>query len=289
MTMWADPGVHGEQSTPDVPPLRAYGLAPGLEGYRLADLRCAPGPDAWRAEGLYSESGVALVLSGVFEFASQGRAGTAVPGAFVFANKGEEFSCQHLHKDGNRRTVIFFSGDFLDAVAGDLSLSKARFPSGPAPPSPLTPRVSGFMHRIAHNNCDSDEAALAIAGTGLQAGLGTSTSDVVCAAERRRIVDVVRHINARFAEPCTLDALAAVAGMGRFRFARRFRTVTGETANQYVLHRRLSAAAGLLLGSRRTVSEIAYDVGFNDLSYFYLRFKNAFGSAPGLWRRLQGG
>lgn len=287
MTMWADPGLHGEQSAPGLPPLRAYGLAPGPEGYRLADLRCAPGPDAWCAEGLYTESAVALVLSGVFEFASQGRAATAVPGAFVFANKGEEFSCQHLHADGNRRTVVFFSDEFLDAVAGDLCLSRARFPAGAAPPSPLTPIVSGFMHRIAHKSGDSEEAALAIAGTGLQAGPGTATLDVVCAAERRRIVGAVRHINARFAEPCTLDILAAVAGMSRFRFARRFRAVTGETASQYVLHRRLSSAAALLLGTRRTVSEIAYDVGFNDLSYFYARFKGAFGSAPGQWRRLQ--
>ena len=289
MTTWADPGVHGEQSAPDVPPLCAYGLAPGPEGYRLADLRCAPGPSAWRTDGAYTESALALVLSGVFEFASRGRTATAVPGAFVLANKGEEFSCRHLHADGNRRTVIFFSGEFLEAVAGDLCLNEARFPAGAAPPSPLTPMVSGFMHRIAHKSGDSEEAALAIAGTGLQAGPGVPKPDVVCAAERRRIVDAVRHINARFAEPCTLDTLAAVAGMGRFRFARRFRAVTGETANQYVVHRRLSAAAMLLLGTRQPVSEIAYDVGFNDLSYFYARFKGAFGSAPGHWRRVQGG
>jgi AraC family transcriptional regulator len=288
MTMWADPGLDGAPGAPGFPPLRAYGLAPGPEGYRLADLRCAPGRDAWRAEGLYTESAVALVLSGVFEFASEGRTGTAIPGAFVFANKGEEFSCRHLHADGNRRTVIFFSSDFLEAVADELSLTKARFPSGAAPPSPLSPIVSGFMHRIAHGSGDSDEAALAIAEHGLRAGQAASKPDAVCAGERRRIVEVVGYINANFAGPCTLDVLAGIAGMNRFRFARRFRAVTGETANQYVLHRRLAAAAVLLLGTSAPVSQIAYDVGFNDLSYFYARFKNAFGSAPGSWRQAQG-
>jgi hypothetical protein len=41
------------------------------------------------------------------------------------------------------------------------------------------------MHRIAHKNGDSDEAALAIAENGLQAGLGETTADVVCPLQER--------------------------------------------------------------------------------------------------------
>lgn len=73
--------------------------------------------------------------------------------------------------------------------------------------------------------------------------------------------------------------------MSRFRFARRFRAVTGETANQYVVNRRLSAAAARLAATARPISEIAYDVGFNDLSYFNACFRSTFGCAPSAWRR----
>lgn len=267
------------------PPIGAYGLAPGPAGYRLGDLRCAPGRDGWRTEGTYSQSGVGVVLSGVFDYASESRSSMVVPGGFLFANQHQAFSCQHLCADGNRRFVLFFCNALLEAIAGDLGLNSASFPAASAPPSSLTPRVSGFMMRIAQRSEDQDEAALAIAQSALLNANGWAEEYAASAADRQRIIAVVRHINASFNDACTLDDLALIAGMSRFQFARRFRAVTGDTANQYVLNRRLSAAAAQLVSTGRPVSEIAYQVGFNDLSHFYGRFKSAFGSAPGEWRR----
>lgn len=288
MTPWLDGAFDEASLVSTIPSRQAYGLPPGPAGYRLADLRCLPGRDGWYVEGLYSQCAVGLVLSGVFDYASKGRLRTAVPGTFLFANKSEPFSCRHLCGDGNRRLVMFFAVDLLEAVADDLRLDAARFPAASAPPSPLTPTVSGLMLRIARRRDDSDEAAAAIAAAALRGARHRSDPDNVPAADARRIVDVVRHVNAHFAAACTLDGLASVAGMGRFRFARIFRAVTGETPSQYVLNRRLSAAAARLAASRSPVTEIAYEVGFNDLSYFYARFRSAFGCAPGAWRRLQG-
>lgn len=55
-----------------LPAIEAYGLPPGAHGYRLADLVCTPGRrDPWVAEGAYSQSAVALVASGVFEYRSK--------------------------------------------------------------------------------------------------------------------------------------------------------------------------------------------------------------------------
>lgn len=108
---------------------------------------------------------------------------------------------------------------------------------------------------------------------------------VIQAGDTRRILDVVRYIDANFADPCSLDALASIAGMNRFRFSRIFRAVTGETANQYVIDRRLRAAAASLTSTKRKITEIAYDVGFNDISYFNARFRSTFACAPSEWRK----
>ena len=83
----------------------------------------------------------------------------------------------------------------------------------------------------------------------------------------------------------TVKADGAVAKMNRFRFAKRFRAVTGETANQYVINRRLSAAATRLASSKAPIAEIAFEVGFNDISHFDACFRSAFGCAPSVWRR----
>jgi AraC-like DNA-binding protein len=283
MTFWPDTRFDGISTDAKIVDPTAYGIAPGPAGYSIADLRCVPAVQR-HAQGVYTESGVALVLSGMFEHLSDSRACMAVPGSLVFANKRAEFSCRHQGLEGNRRIVVFFSEQLLEPLATDLRLDAPRFQAASAPPSRLTPLVAGLLLRIARGAVDSDEAAVAVANICLGAS-GTLASDRASDVDTRGVLDAVRYINAHFAEPCPLDTLAAVAGMNRFRFAKRFRAVTGETANQYVINRRLSAAATRLTATKSPIAEIAFAVGFNDLSHFDACFRSAFGCAPRVWRR----
>lgn len=289
MTFWPDTRFDGISTDAKIADPTAYGIPPGPSGYSIADLRCVPTVQR-HAQGVYTESGVALVLSGIFEHLSDSRACMAVPGSLVFANKRAEFSCRHQGLDGNRRIVVFFSEKLLEPLATDLCLDAPTFQAAAAPPSRLTPMVAGLLLRIARGAADSDEAAVAIAHICLSASgrfcSGRFYSDRASDVDTRQVLDAVRYINAHFAEPCPLDTLAAVAGMNRFRFAKRFRAVTGETANQYVINRRLSAAATRLASTKLPIAEIAFDVGFNDISHFDACFRSAFGCAPSIWRRI---
>lgn len=269
----------------DTPPMQSYGLAPGRSGYRLAELQCAPKGAIRRVDGAYSEYAVALVIAGAFEYASRAGAAISVPGSLVFGNANEEFSCTHLSGDGNRRLVLFLGQGMLEAIAADMGLDEVKFSRSGAPPCRASPAIAANMLNIARRSGDSDESAIAIASAALAPADPERAAVKASPSDERRILETVRYINANFAESCSLDDLAAIAGMGRFTFARRFRAITGETANQYVLSRRLSAAAALLSGTSAPVSDIAYDVGFRDLSYFYAQFRSVFGLAPGRWRR----
>jgi AraC family transcriptional regulator len=283
MTFWPDTRFDGICTDARIADPTAYGIPPGPSGYSIADLRCAPTVQR-HARGIYTESGVALVLSGTFEHLSDDHACMAVPGSLVFANKRSEFSCRHQGLEGNRRIVVFFSEQLLEPLATDLHLDAPRFPAASAPPSRLTPRVAGLLLKMARGSADSAEAAVALAHICLSASdrFGSERAPDV---DTRRILEAVRYINAHFDEPCPLDKLAAIAGMNRFRFAKRFRAVTGETANQYVINRRLSAAATRLCVTQAPIAEIAFDVGFNDLSHFDACFRSTFGCAPSVWRR----
>ena len=283
MTFWPDTRFDGIGTDAKIVDPTAYGIAPGPSGYSIADLRCMPTVQR-HARGVYTESGVALVLSGTFEHSSDSRACMAVPGSLVFANKGAEFSCRHQGVEGNRRIVVFFSEELLEPLAADLQLDAPRFQAAWAPPSRRTPRVAGLLLRIAQGAVDSIDAAVAVAHMCLGAS-GRFCPDRASKADTRGVLDAVRYINAHFAEPCPLDTLAAVAGMNRFRFAKRFRAVTGETPNQYVINRRLSAASARLAATKAPIAEIAFDVGFNDISHFDACFRSAFGCAPSIWRR----
>ena len=282
MTFWPDMRLDGLAADAKIADPTAYGIPPGPAGYSIADLHCVPAVQR-QTQGIYTESGVALVLSGTFEHLSDSRACIAVPGSLVFANKSAEFSCRHQGLERNRRIVVFFAEKLLEPLAEDLHLDEPKFHAAWAPPSRLTPRVAGLLLKIARGAVDSEEAAVTIAHICLAAA-GRLSSDKASDADTQRILDAVRYINAYFAEPCPLDTLAAVAKMNRFRFAKRFRAVTGETANQYVINRRLSAAATRLAATQAPIAEIAFEVGFNDLSHFDACFRSAFGCAPSIWR-----
>lgn len=65
----------------------------------------------------------------------------------------------------------------------------------------------------------------------------------------------------------------------------------GTTYSNYVLGRRLALAQGMILSEAATVpiSQIAYNVGFNDLSYFNRTFRTRYGARPSDLRRAANG
>jgi AraC-like DNA-binding protein len=69
------------------------------------------------------------------------------------------------------------------------------------------------------------------------------------------------------------------------RFLRTFKRVTGVTPHQWVLRARLRDAARRLADTRAPVTEIALDVGFEDLSNFIRTFRAEFGVSPSRFRR----
>ncbi len=69
-------------------------------------------------------------------------------------------------------------------------------------------------------------------------------------------------------------------GIGRNRLQRELKTATGFSPAEFIRSVRLQEAHKLLEDGRLNVSEVAYSVGFNNLSYFTRSFKTQFGMLP---------
>lgn len=97
----------------------------------------------------------------------------------------------------------------------------------------------------------------------------------------RAVRDYVRH---HLRETITLNDLAAEIGMSRFHFARRFRSATGTTAHEFVLHHRVQHARTMLERTSTPLSEIARECGFADQPHLTREFKKRVGITPGAYR-----
>jgi AraC-like DNA-binding protein len=92
-------------------------------------------------------------------------------------------------------------------------------------------------------------------------------------------------IDARYAEPLDVQALARRAHTSPAHFSRRFKHTFGETPHQYLLTRRIERAKHLLRETDRSVTAISLDVGFQSLGSFSSKFKAIVGGNPTEYRR----
>lgn len=100
-----------------------------------------------------------------------------------------------------------------------------------------------------------------------------------------RVAKVIGCIEDDFAKPWKIEDFAAMAHMSRANFMRVFRTATGESPISYLLKRRIQTSMILLKKTNIPISEIAYEIGFNDSNYFTRQFRSIQGVSPVAFRK----
>ena len=97
---------------------------------------------------------------------------------------------------------------------------------------------------------------------------------------------ILNHIERHLGQPLSNRELAALCHLSPDHFIRTFRRLMGITPAQYVLERRITAAATYLAQSTRTIDDIAEAVGFTDRFHFSRSFKTRIGIPPATYRQL---
>ncbi|MBE1284164.1 MAG: helix-turn-helix domain-containing protein [Rhodobacteraceae bacterium] len=110
------------------------------------------------------------------------------------------------------------------------------------------------------------------------------TPDWQVGIEDERLRRVLDYIHSNLAEDLSLSEMADIAAMSVTRFAKTFKTVLGQSPLQYVIAARLDLASVLLKTSKHSVAEIAWKVGYQDVSRFGQHFKRKFGTTPAAFR-----
>ncbi len=255
---------------------------------RLVDVTCSLGP----SDKPYPESHgaawtIALVRRGAFVYraADTNRLHPLRAGWLLVGRPEAGYECSHEHTGGDDCTALVVSHDLIAEVAA--ATKGCRAPVVASPVLPPIARVAALLERTrARRDADLDEAAYLVAEAVLAHPHGSASDERVSATiHRDRVADAIETIEASCREPLALSQLAARANLSPFHFLRVFRRTTGTTPHQYLIGARIRRAARLLLDTKRSVTEIAYDVGFEDLSNFVRTFHRVVGSSPRAYRR----
>jgi len=112
----------------------------------------------------------------------------------------------------------------------------------------------------------------------------TSTARVDLGDDSRRIIRVKNFINEHYMDEVKLETLADIANMSQSAFSRFFKLHTGRTLSDYIIDVRLSNATRLLIDTTRSIANISFDCGYNNLSNFNRIFRRKKGCSPSEFR-----
>lgn len=112
----------------------------------------------------------------------------------------------------------------------------------------------------------------------------SSYAKVDVESDSRRVLKIKNYINKNYMEEIRLNTLADLAGMSSSAFSRFFKLHTGKNLSDYIIEIRLGFASRALVDTSRSISEISFDCGFNNLSNFNRIFKKKKGCSPSEFR-----
>ena len=98
---------------------------------------------------------------------------------------------------------------------------------------------------------------------------------------------LINHINSHYMDEISLEWAADYVGFSKFHFARLFKEYTDVTFYDFLMHRRMQAAKLLLSDTDMTITEIAFQTGFNNLTSFTRSFKKSIGQTPSEYRQTR--
>jgi AraC-like DNA-binding protein len=254
----------------------------------VSDFRCTAVPGDKPFVEQFGCHSVSYVRKGSFGCRTRGQSFDLVAGSILVGHPGDEYLCTHDHVCGDECLSFFLEPELVEAIGDHAEVWRI----GAAPPLPELMVLGELAQAAANGRSDIglDEVGQLFARRFVEVVSGRPREPAVTKArDRRRAVETALWIDAHSHQQVDLEDAAAEADISPFHFLRLFSNVLGVTPHQYLVRSRLRHAARLLADDDRPVTDVAYDVGFGDLSNFVRTFHRAAGVSPRKFREASRG
>jgi AraC-like DNA-binding protein len=254
----------------------------------VSDFRCSAGPGDTPFAEQHRCHSVSYVRKGSFGCETRGLTFELVAGSVMVGHPGDEYVCSHDHVCGDECLSFFLGPELVEAIGDRTDIWQI----GCAPPLPELMVLGELAQAAADGRSDVglDEIGQLFASRFVEVVSGRREKPMSASVrDRRRAVETALWIDAHSHREIDLEQTAAQAGISPFHFLRLFSSVLGVTPHQYLVRSRLRHAARLLADDDISITDIAYDVGFGDLSNFVRTFHRAAGIPPLRFRQASRG
>ena len=254
----------------------------------VSDFRCSAGPDDTPFLERHRCHSVSYVRKGSFGCRTRGRFFELVAGSILVGHPGDEYMCTHDHVCGDECLSFFLTPELVEAIGDRAEVWQI----GSAPPLPELMVLGELAQAAADGRSDIglDEVGQVFVSRFVEVVSGRAREPVPAKArDRRRAVETALWIDAHSHRQIDLEHAAGQANISPFHFLRLFSSVLGVTPHQYLVRSRLRHAARLLADHDSSITDVAYDVGFGDLSNFVRTFHRAAGVSPLRFRQASRG
>jgi AraC-like DNA-binding protein len=250
----------------------------------VVDYRCSAGPADEPYTELHAGHSVSYVRRGSFGYETRGASYELVAGSVLIGFPGDEYLCTHDRTAGGDECLSFaLAPELVESLGGARDIWR----TGGLPPLPELVVLGELAQATAEQRTDLglDEVGMALAArfVALVSG-GREAAPTAGAADRRRAVDAALWLDEHSHEGVDLEGAARAVELSPFHFLRLFSRALGVTPHQYLVRARLRRAARLLADDERSITDVAFEVGFGDLSNFVRTFHRAAGVSPRRFR-----
>lgn len=216
------------------------------------------------------------------------------PGDGFFAQKGSYLFSDGLSSDNKQfSSLIFF---IKDHFLSDFLKKHAHLANGTSSPDscPDIMKIEGspllkstvestlpyFSHETRHTKellkLKADEILLHVIESD-RTKYFLNFLKRIYSGRKKNLINLMEE---NFSQPLNVEEFARISGRSLTSFKKEFKTVFNESPKQWINRKRLKHAHSLLATTEKNVTQVCFDVGFENISYFTQLFKKHFGQTP---------
>ena len=219
-----------------------------------------------------------------------------VKGDIVIVPAGEIHKTIYTGSGPHERIIISFREDVINWIkefAGEAVVDECFTTQVVSIPEKRRDYVEGLMNKLLFESGFQDLLSPAFVRTSLvelilfiircQKYVANAVKEIDI--DNQLMQGIATYIYKNYNKNLTLNYIAAKFHISRSYLSKKFKATTGFGFKEYIVNVRIKNACTLLLETNKSITDIAFECGFNDSNYFGDAFRNIKGISPNKYRK----